>query len=407
MKKIARNELCECGSNLKYKKCCANNSSTSQNLSFADNEINEILLQAANCYDAGQNFIAEQICIKVLNINPKEDRALYILGHISFNLGKIDEGIKLINLAMKLNPSKAVEATYSIGNLYLNSNKIDEALEYYYKAIKIDPKHATSLSAIGNCYRKRGEYVQAKSYYEKACKSNPKDIESKFILSSLNGVAFDEVPEFCVKDLFNPYAKKFEFHLKVKLGYNAPEIIARELKKIYSNQNLSKDLAILDLGCGTGLGAKTLIDQEITGEFIGVDLSENMLSVARQKNIYSHLILSDINKFLSTCQGNYDLMIAFDVIVYLGKIDKLFYHSRRLLKKDGLLAFTLEENFNDKDYNLQPANLRYSHSMNYIERLSKINGFTILVNEAVILRKEFESDIKGKILILQLVKEPA
>ena len=49
----------------------------------------------------------------------------------------------------------------------------------------------------------------------------------------------------------------------------------------------------IDLGCGTGISGSAF--KEYTDYIVGVDISNEMISIARKKNIYDELILGEIN----------------------------------------------------------------------------------------------------------------
>jgi predicted TPR repeat methyltransferase len=80
----------------------------------------------------------------------------------------------------------------------------------------------------------------------------------------------------------------------------------------------SRKLDVLDLGCGTGLvGARF---HPLARTLTGIDLSPNMLEVARQRRLYVDLICSELTEFLQMQTKNFDLAVATDVFLYIGDL---------------------------------------------------------------------------------------
>ena len=162
------------------------------------------------------------------------------------------------------------------------------------------------------------------------------------------------------------------------LGYSAPLAVGRIAGHLEGR--------LVDLGCGTGLTGLAVKTPENT--LIGVDLSEQMLSIAAQKNIYAELIKSDIIAFLKT-RHDFDWIIATDVFGYLGNLEEFIK-----LGAGKNLIFTIEYLMNDKDYEIQP-NGRFKHNPFYVEKLLQQNGFYDIYKEDLVLRTENGTEVKG------------
>ena len=84
---------------------------------------------------------------------------------------------------------------------------------------------------------------------------------------------------------------------------------------------------VLDLGCGTGRTGEWLAMAGISGDLVGVDISEDMLSVVAGKGLYRNLIRRDIVDVLreapSACGGVFDLVVMLWVAAHMGRADFL------------------------------------------------------------------------------------
>lgn len=117
-------------------------------------------------------------------------------------------------------------------------------------------------------------------------------------------------------------------------------VAAEQLSKFYENKELIK---VVDVGCGSGITGKGLQDNGF--QFIdGYDISEEMVKVAKGKNIYSHLALGCITdtETLSCEDESYDALICVQSITK-GHIDleNALKEFLRVLKQGGVMVYTI------------------------------------------------------------------
>jgi len=83
---------------------------------------------------------------KVLEIAPKNYKALYNLGIAYFNLGQIENALKAYNNAITIKPDYK-HCFYNIGLIYETKENLSKALKYYEKALDIDPTFPYAIHA--------------------------------------------------------------------------------------------------------------------------------------------------------------------------------------------------------------------------------------------------------------------
>ena len=83
----------------------------------------------------------------------------------------------------------------------------------------------------------------------------------------------------------------------------------------FQNQHISKGAKILDLGCGPGNNITTIKSLDDTCQFTGVDLSVDLLNIAKKIHPNCRFINQDICKLKVTEQ--YDTILASFCIVHL------------------------------------------------------------------------------------------
>lgn len=129
------------------------------------------------------------------------------------------------------------------------------------------------------------------------------------------------------------YTEYYELFSKDKNYYSEVEF----LEKVFQKYNCDVK-NILDLGCGTGMHAELLASKGY--KITGLDLSKEMISIAKSKNIPN-------SKFIIGDMSNFDLSEKFDVIIcmfaamgYLTKneqIKSFFKSIKNHLNPNGLL----------------------------------------------------------------------
>jgi SAM-dependent methyltransferase len=90
---------------------------------------------------------------------------------------------------------------------------------------------------------------------------------------------------------------------------------------------------VVDLGCGTGRTASWLRAKGVT-RIDGVDVTPEMLDVARAKSLHERLIEGDVRS--TGLDGDvYDLVVCCLVDEHLPEVTGLYREARRLLRADG------------------------------------------------------------------------
>jgi ubiquinone/menaquinone biosynthesis C-methylase UbiE len=88
-------------------------------------------------------------------------------------------------------------------------------------------------------------------------------------------------------------------------GYAYPVQLKKILKE---NLRIKKNIKILDAGCGTGYVAEALVELKFKN-IVGIDFSQAMLEIAKQKKIYSKLICQSLNEKIKLRSNQFELVI--------------------------------------------------------------------------------------------------
>ena len=101
------------------------------------------------------------------------------------------------------------------------------------------------------------------------------------------------------------------------LKYAGPERLQDGIQAVIGDK---AGLTMLDLGCGSGLmGVNT---KWRAADLTGVDLSPEMIELARARNIYDRLEVAEITGWLDDGETPFDLIISSDCLIYFGDLAK-------------------------------------------------------------------------------------
>ena len=230
--------------------------------------------------------------------------------------GKPVEAEAAYRTAIRLNPDH-IDAYTNLGILLNGLKRNEEAAACYCKVITLRPKHreARKLLALAHCTL--GEVGEAVRILEEWLDEEPADPIALHMRSACTG---RDVPARAsngfVERTFDSFAASFESKLE-KLSYRAPALVAAMLEG--SNLEPSERLEVLDAGCGTGLCGSLVAPY--ARRLIGVDLSEGMLALAKEKHVYDVLVKAELTEYLRGNSEAFDLIVSADTLVYFGDLE--------------------------------------------------------------------------------------
>eukprot|EP00804_Cyclotella_cryptica_P022021 CCRYP_000934-RA/>CCRYP_000934-RA protein AED:0.18 eAED:0.18 QI:97/1/1/1/1/1/2/457/612 len=255
-----------------------------------------------------------------------------------------------------------------------------------------------------------------------------------------------------VSALFDDFADTFDEKLGA-LNYKVPSLIGEAAFWLLQQGERSTYRSVLDAGCGTGLAGRFL-KPLVDGTLVGVDLSTKMLDVAREctlvkgcglkeamgdveegadtgssenedepsneddrssVRLYNHLISLDLETATlddvysgyidppTDAKDGFELIVAADVLVYFGDLQKLLTNFANLSAKsnqerDAFLIFSCErieeEDAPSTGWKLQISG-RYAHSKSYVVKTAKEAGFRLIGYEEIVPRMEKGEEVQG------------
>ena len=402
---------------------------------------------------------AEDVYRKILQLVPDHPDALHFSGVLAHQQGRSDEGRALIERSLAIQPDQA-DCYSNLGIIAKAQGRLEDAAAAYTKAIELNPDHANAHSNLGVLLRAQGRLGDAEVEYREAIRANPQHIDAYHNLGLLlasvkrtkeavvcfckvttlsprhpearrllamahctlgepekaveilqewlneepdNPIAKHalaassdrDVPERAsdgyVERVFDGFAASFDAKL-AGLSYRAPQIVGALVAD--AGVPTDKSIDVLDAGCGTGLCGPILAP--LARWLVGVDLSRQMLELARDRKVYDELVKTELTAFLEANAEGFDLIVSADTLVYFGSLERVSAAAARALRPGGHLIFTLEESQGaapPAGYRLQ-AHGRYCHARDYVERTLSAAGFRVSVIGAE-LRMEAGTPVAG------------
>ena len=138
----------------------------------------------------------------------------------------------------------------------------------------------------------------------------------------------------------------------------------------------------------------------------GIDLSAAMVERAREGGLYDEVVQGDIADFLAATPHRYDLLIAADVFIYVGALERVFDGAARVLQPGGAFCFSLEAADEHEGFVLRMS-LRYAHSEGYIRMLASQRGFELQATARHPLRIDQGQPVAGLFAWLRKAGDPS
>lgn len=360
----------------------------------------------------------------------------------------------------------------NLGSLCWQAGQVERACEMYSAALAADERDESSAYNLAVLLRDRGDLSSARGMFERCLAINPGNSNADFQLAALSSAsggppAYEQCPPAYVSDLFDHYAQSgYDQHMLGGLQYRVPELLWDAYCGHVGQGRAGSPRVVVDLGVGTGLVGRRFREglAEMTGggdgdgvQFWGCDLSGEMVVKAYELTwggsnsnsgvdavsppsgpspsspVYTDLAVADCADYLEARAqqdggaASVDLVLAGDVLGYVGRLDRIFDSVRAVLAIGGVFVFSVEKLEQEQaltvglglggdssistgadavagaGYALR-ASARFAHSAEYVKRTASLAGLAVAaVREVTDLRTEGGAPVPGYIVVLQRV----
>jgi len=262
------------------------------------------------------------------------------------------------------------------------------------RAVEIEPENWDAWYELGDLCQSVGRRDEARDAYQKYFDAHPEDAKIEHLLMALK----DEAPparasDRTIQQIYKRFAWNYETRMVKDLDYKGPE---RLTHLITSAMGERRGLRVLDLGSGSGLSGIAL--KPFAASMVGVDLSPEMIAIAKARNIYDRLEVAEITEWLDKTTESFDIIAALDCLIYFGDLRRITSAAAKRLKPGGVFALTTEHG--DKDPFRLTDTGRYAHHPDHIRDAAAEARLAIRELEQGFLRMEYGSEVIGNFAAL-------
>ncbi len=355
-------------------------------------ENTERFIRATELSAAGREAEAAALFRRILETQPQHLAAAQALAAIVESGRVPGDAAAARSTAQKIE----AEAAYNVGKTALDHGRFDVALRCYRKTVELDPEHEDAIWGLAQASHANGDREEAIAWYRRYLARNPDDPETLHMIAALGGApAPARASDAYVREVFDNFADEFDSQLLEHLDYRAPALLAALYRD--SAPVRATGLDVLDAGCGTGLAGVEF--RPFARTLAGVDLSARMLDRARARGIYDDLAEADLASYFRAHRAGFDLIVAADVLCYIGDLDDVFAAAADALRPGGRFVLSVEAG-DAPGYALSGSG-RYVHAPAYVRETAAAAGLREILSRTDRLRTEYGAPVTGYLCVLE------
>lgn len=357
---------------------------------FVHNNLGNVYQMAGDPEGARRHF--EQ----ALALKPDLAQARHNLGNVLRRLGRPVEAVAAYREALAVDPG-FVDAHCSLGGALLESKDFAAAEQALASALALDPNHAKAHARMGELAMERGDRDRAVFHLRRSLELAPRDEgEARVRLARLAAAETPaRYPEEALRQTYEKKAASWDSDIaRPGMEFLGPRHVRDAVQRLLPD---ARELAVLDLGCGTGACGEFL--RSLAARLDGVDLSPHMLAEAKRKSLYDRLECAEIVAFMERADAAYDLVTASGVLILVGDLAPVFAAAARALRPGGLFVFTLYRS-DDAPVAVRP-NLHFAHGQAHVAECAAASGLAVALLEDVIHEYDYGVPQPGYLVALR------
>ena len=288
----------------------------------------------------------------------------------------------------------SVEDLTNLAHRMNNTGRHQVAYLAWKQVTEVTPEDADAWYWLGDTAYWLGRLDEARAAYSKYLTQHPEDAELQQLVIALGkGAPPARAPNDCIEQIYRRMSPDYDALMRERLDYQAPERLRDAIVSVIGDRG---GLAILDLGCGSGLSGACLKDK--ASLLAGVDLSPEMVELARKREIYDRLDVAEITDWLTRNDACFDLIVICECLVYFGDLREVVAAAARRLGAGGVLALTVERG-DRYPFHLTNSG-RYAHHIDHVREAAAAAGLIPAYLEEGFLRKEYGVPVTGLYAVL-------
>ena len=344
---------------------------------------------AEACARTGDSAGALEVWNGLLAQRPDSAMVRRALARIHVSAGRHALGAEQFREALFLAPGDA-DTAVELADALIASGDPLAAVETLQPLLRRSPVLPAGLLSLGRAWLDLGEKKKATDALYRCLDAVPDDpCAVQALIDRIEGDPTETMSRAYVRALFDRYADRFDEDLTIRLKYQAPQTLRAMADRLPGI--VAGSLDVLDVGCGTGLAGVAF--RPLARRLHGSDLAPRMVEKARRRDVYDHLEVADLVDGISGTPGAWDLVVAADVLVYVGDLEPVMRAAALGMRPGGYFCASVEQCGGD-GYLLGPSR-RYAHSAAYVRRAAAEAGLELVVLEDAVPRWEKGQPVPG------------
>lgn len=286
------------------------------------------------------------------------------------------------------------QTNFELGKTFADEGQVNDAIFRFRMATYFAPNFTAAWYNLGCCLIAKGQEAKATAALKRVLQLEPGHADAKFMLATIDpGLLAPQdrpqrMPLHMVETYFTKVAEQWDM-MEGAHGYVAPQEFHRRVMAALTGRTLQR---MLDLGCGTGLATMPFVKE--VQERIGVDVTPAMADRARMARlegapVYHEVLTLDANQpHVALPQNPYDLVIALNVLPYLGECAAFMTHAAQALNAQGLFAVTAEPFVGNHGFGVVPQTSRFGHSVEYVRQVAQAAGLALVGQDTMPLHTD-------------------
>ena len=175
-------------------------------------DITSLQQAAANELANGQLEKSHNLCLRILELQPKNAEAHFLLAINSLSRKQAGKAIVLLQVATRLKP---VEGRYwvQLARAYSQTEKIKDCQQALEKALQCAPKDVMSIDTLGVLLSRLGDHVRAETYFKHSLERQSNNPDYLFNLASclrINGKLDEALTHYLT--LFQVHPERYDIY---------------------------------------------------------------------------------------------------------------------------------------------------------------------------------------------------
>jgi len=250
--------------------------------------LKEIFQIAFENYKKKNFTTTENLCNKILSIDPDSFEALVLLSNILAIKRDFSRAKELLIRANAIKPNN-LSVLNNLGTACKELGDVKEAMNFYEKVTLINPNHTNAHYNLGVAYYNLKDFKKAKSFFKKTVEIQPN-----------YGLAFTNLGNVCVElreyeNAISNYQKAIKINPKLVSAHNNLGLVFRKLND-YKNAISCYEKAIKIKHDQAGAHHNLALALKETGEFNKATESQKNAIKYEPENLVHYFYLSELKK---------------------------------------------------------------------------------------------------------------